>query len=203
MKWPVLFALLFTGVVLAREDSSEPASHNVNARYTIESVQLQSPAFKRISRSLRSEIDSLVGQKFDAAIVGIHQRVTHKLERGDTPEHVRVVYITSDRTIDNEPEVTKVRYHHKQGWTGGMEAGVQFGLTRVEVGVQSDADELLERYAGVNAGFSRPIGERVRAHFSFEAFHQQWNNATLQALQNAPTCRAFTANVTTWSRAFR
>jgi hypothetical protein len=191
MKWPTLFLVFATGVLVAREDTTLPVSQNVNARYTVESVELESPAFKRISRSLRSEIDSLVGQKFDPATVvelagkiraQIHKRVTHKIERGDSPDHVRVVYLTSDRPVEDEPEVTKLRYHHKQGWTGGLEAGMQFGRTRVEAGIQSDADELLERYAGINAGFSRPLGERVRAQFSFEAFHEQWNNATIDAL---------------------
>jgi hypothetical protein len=112
----------------------------------------------------------------------IHKRVTHKIERGDSPDHVRLVYLTSERPIEDDTEVTKIRYHHKQGWTGGLEGGVQLGRTRVEAGIQSDADELLERYAGVNAGFSRPIGEHMRAQFAFEAFHQQWNNATIDAL---------------------
>jgi hypothetical protein len=195
MKWPILFLVILPAVLAARQDTNEPSSQNVNARYTVESVQLHSPAFKRISRSLRNEIDSLVGQKFDPAIVTalagkiraqIHKRVTHKIERGDSPDHVRIVYLTSDRPVDDEPEVTKIRYHHKQGWTGGLEAGLQFGLTRVEVGIQSDADELLERYAGLNAGFSRPIGEHLRAQFSVEAFHQQWNNATIDALAMRP-----------------
>jgi hypothetical protein len=63
---------------------------------------------------------------------------------------------------------------------------MQFGSTRIQTGIQSDADELLERYAGVNAGISHPIGERVRAQFNFEAFHQQWNNETLRALETRP-----------------
>jgi hypothetical protein len=192
MKWPILFLVIASSAILAREDSSERSTQNVNARYTVESVQLQSPAFKRLSRSLRTEIDSLVGQKFDPAVVGelarkirtqIHKRVTHKIERGNTPEHVRLIYLASETPIQDQPEVTKVRYHHKQGWTGGVEAGMEFGPTRIEVGVQSDADELLERFAGVNAGFSTAFGDRVRAQFAFEAFHQQWNNATIEALR--------------------
>jgi hypothetical protein len=195
MKWPILFLVFAAGVAIAREDRTEPVSQNVNARYTVESVQLLTPPLKRISRSLRNEIDGLVGQKFDPALVvelagkirgEIHKRVSHKIERGDSPDHVRVVYLTSERPVEDEPEVTKLRYHHKQGWTGGLEAGLQFGRTRVEAGIQSDADELLERYAGVNAGFSRPIGEHLRAQFSFEAFHQQWNNATITALAERP-----------------
>jgi hypothetical protein len=195
MKWPIVFLGFAACIASAREDRTEPLSQNVNARYTVESVQLLSPSLKQISRSLRKEIDGLVGQKFDPAVVvdlagkirsEIHKRVTHKIERGDSPDHVKIVYLTSERPVEDEPEVTKVRYHHKQGWTGGLEAGLQFGRTRVEAGIQSDADELLERYAGINAGFSRPIGDHLRAQFSFEAFHQQWNNATIDALADRP-----------------
>jgi hypothetical protein len=190
-----LFLIAGSTLVHAREDRQERSLQNVNARYTVESVQLQSRAFKRISRSLRNEIDGLVGQKFDPAIVAelarkirsqIHRHVTHRIERGDNPEQVRVVYITSESPVDDTPEVTKVRYHHKQGWTAGLEAGFNIGRTRFNAGVQSDADELLERYAGVNAGISVPIGDRVRAQFSVESFHQQWNNATLEALEGRP-----------------
>ena len=56
---------------------------------------------------------------------------------------------------------------------------------RLEAGIQTDADELLERYAGVNAGVSVPAGDRVR-YFHFEAFHQQWNNTTIEALAARP-----------------
>src|SRR5687767_973569 len=61
MKWPIVFLVFAAGIGAAREDRTEPVSQNVNARYTVESVQLASPPLKRISRSLRSEIDALVG----------------------------------------------------------------------------------------------------------------------------------------------
>jgi hypothetical protein len=198
MKWPILFLAMLAGVAFARDTKtaeSDPAAHNVNTRYTVESVELQSRALTRISRSLRTEIDSLVGQKFDPAIVSelaskirsqIHKRVTHRIERGKAPESVRVVYAALERPLDDQPEVTKIRYHQKQGWTGGLGVGMQFGRARVQTGVQSDSDQLLERYAGVNAGMSYPIGDRVRAQFNFEAFHQQWNNETLRALESRP-----------------
>ena len=38
----------------------------------------------------------------------------------------------------------------------------------------------------MNAGVSVPAGDRVRAHFHFEAFHQQWNNTTIEALAARP-----------------
>jgi hypothetical protein len=195
---PILANIVLTGVSFGRESAngdSDPASLNVNSKYTVESVELQSRALARISRSLRAEIDSLVGRKFDPALVGelasklraqIHKRVTHSIQPGNAPEHIRVVFASSESPLDEEPKITKVRYHHRQGWTGGLGVGMQFGGTRVDLGVQSDADELLERYAGVNAGISQRISDRVRAHFNFETFHQQWNNATIRALEDRP-----------------
>lgn len=197
MKRLALFCLLLSAAAAKEPQHDEFSPNaNINARYTIESVELESPVFKRISRSLRSDIDSLVGQKFDPKLVSdlaarirteVHKRVTHKIERGDKPEHVRVIYTAEGRLIhEDDTAVTKLKYHHKQGWTGGLEAKLNFNETRVVFGIQSDADLLLERFAGINTGFTQPVGDHVRLHFDFDAFHQQWNRATLEALEQRP-----------------
>jgi outer membrane protein assembly factor BamA len=47
----------------------------------------------------------------------------------------------------------------------------------------SDADELDERYTGIEARYENAhlAGERVRLRFEFDTYHQQWNRNTLEA----------------------
>jgi hypothetical protein len=173
-----------------------PADGNVNSRYIVESVELLRITEKRVSRPLREELDSLIGRRFDPGIVTelagrlakeVRGAITHRVERGLQPEHVRLIFEGRQRRWDeDDAKVTKLAYHQKQGWTLGLEGGFDFGDNRIELGVQSDADRLLERYAGFNAGYSRRIGERVRLRFEFETFHQQWAPATEAALVGRP-----------------
>ena len=132
MKWPILFLVLLSGVLAAREDTtSRPRrmstratrskAFNSRVRHSSASAGRSEP--RSILSSVRSSIPRLWLSWPARSAAQIHKRVTHKIERGDSPEHVRVVYLTSDRPVDDEPEVTKIRYHHKQGWTGGLEAG--------------------------------------------------------------------------------
>ena len=194
MTWLVLLAAVCCLPLIAGRTDDPPLRElqNVNARYTVESVELESPAIQRLSRALRSRVDALVGHNFDPDTVSdlaqrireeVRRRVTHKIERGASPEYVRIIYFAEGRRLDeDQAELTKLKYHHKQGWTGGVGMGFDVGENRIEFGLQSDADTLLERYAGLNAGLYRRMGERVRAGVAFDAFHQQWNAATIEAL---------------------
>jgi hypothetical protein len=165
---------------------------NVNARYIVESVSFNDPIQKKISNGLRADIEGLIGQKFDPSVASdlakrIHKEVrlfvTHKIERGRQPDHVRLVYTAERRRWDEQDaEVTKLAYHSRQGWTGGLEGRFDFAGNGLKVGVQSDGDALLERFAGVNMGVTREIGQIARLKFDFETYHQQWNAATISAL---------------------
>jgi hypothetical protein len=191
----ILSILLAAPLLVGREPADETA--NVNSRYRIESVELGEPLQKkRLSRSLRADLDGLIGRQFDPEIVSdlatrihreVHLVVSHRVERGLQPEHVRVVYTSRPRRWDeDDARVTKLAYHQKQGWTGGVELGFDAGSNRFEFGVGSDADLLIERFAGFNAGYIRRFGERARFRFDFDATHQQWNRATLEALDARP-----------------
>src|SRR6478672_9965431 len=67
-----------------------------------------------------------------------------------------------------------------------VEAGFPVGPGQVKFGVQSDGDQLLERYAGINTMISVPVGQRMRVRFGLDSFHEQWNAATIQALNSEP-----------------
>jgi hypothetical protein len=190
------FLLLFAGVSLALLHAGEPAHENVNSRYIVEKVECLGFKLSRASLALRQEIDRLVGQRLDpVAVSGLAARlgtelraaVSHRVEKGEQPDHVRVIFEGRPRRWDEkDTEVTKLAYHMKQGWSGGVEADFHFGPNQIRVGVLSDADTLVERYAGVTAGYSVNLGDRVRVHFDLGAFHQQWANSTLVALESRP-----------------
>ena len=134
------------------------------------------------------------GPKFDPAAVDkissrlskeVHRKVERRLERGTKPEHVKVV-LSAPRVFEADADVTKLAYHSKHGWTGGVQSDFDLKGLEFRAGVQSDSDRLLERFAGYNLGISRRVGDRVRVRFDFESFHQQWNATTLRALDEHP-----------------
>src|SRR5688572_22063194 len=95
----VLFLVALLGACCLR---AEDEPDNINSKYTVESVAvLPESAGKRISSALQSEIDALIGQKFDPATADkvrnriseqLHRKVERIMERGDKPEHVKVIY---------------------------------------------------------------------------------------------------------------
>src|SRR5258708_25002102 len=182
-------SLLWCGT---QDDRNLNIVENVNSRYTIESVDLAPPDRQKLSRQLREDLDKLIGQKFEQSVVdNLATRirrdiraagVTAKISRGDKPEQIKITFEARHRKLEEDADLTKFSYSSKQGWTGGVETGFHFAGSQLVVGVQSDGDQLLERYAGVNARISIPIGTRVRARFAIESFHEQWNQATVDAL---------------------
>ena len=187
----VLF-LYPTALVFGDTDRNEAPSDNVNSRYTVESVGLSVKEKEKLSKQLKEDLEKLVGEKFEQRLVDSLARrirkelhaasVKPKLSRGKDPEHVKVEFETRPRKLEEDADLTKFSYHSQQGWTGGAEVSLDAGPGQVIFGIQSDGDELLERYAGINTRVSMPIGERVQVRFAFESFHEQWNQATLDAL---------------------
>ena len=176
---------------------SAGVADNVNSRYTIESVDFEGELDRnKFSDKLRDDLQKLVGEKYDQSSVdGLMRRlqgefrrrkITHRIGRGDKQDYVKLVFEGSRRRIDEDATVSKLAYHSKQGWTGGLEIDADLKGSRLAFGIQSDGDELLERYAGINASYSQGIGDRAKLRFQFESFHQQWNRATLLALDQAP-----------------
>ena len=177
---------------------SDPQQQNVNSQYTVESVRLAGRLQKKLSRNLRRDVESLVGQRFDPQLVQklaermgrqVHVVVAHRLERGKCARTgPRASSYGSEQKPwqDDQTRVTKLAYHQKQGVSGGVQVGFEVAGTRFEGGVLSDADTLLEREAGFNVGVSRRIGDRVKIRFEFEGLHQQWNPATETALLAHP-----------------
>jgi len=165
---------------------------NVNSRYTVESIQINGEQESHLPRALRAELKRLIGDKFrPSALEDLTTRirrelrarsVIQKLERGSAPQQVRVVLEVNYTKHKVDATPTHLAYHSRQGLTGDAMAT----LEGFKVGVVTSADDSVERYSGLVAGYDRTLGDdRVRAGFQFEAYHQQWNAATLQALSDS------------------
>jgi hypothetical protein len=168
---------------------------NVNSRYIVESVELD-PLSKtaRLSNALQEELKNLVGTKVDNEILNTLckriaedlkiKSVSSKVKRGETPEHVKVVFDTHTRSISLNTRLTKLIFHSKQGWTGEGEAVVETAGNEFAFGLVSDGDELLERFSGVRASYRRAnLGsKRLRFVFDYESFHEQWSRLSENAL---------------------
>ena len=166
---------------------------NVNSRYTVESISLSAPAM-RLSTSLRSDLDRVVGEKLDHPYLEqlalrikkeLHvSDVAVKVAKGTSPEHVMVTFeITKGREQNFDLSVAKFLYHSTEGWNGEADATTRAAGNTFTFGVVSDNDVLVERYSGVRARFERKgLGtDRVGVSFEFDSFHDQWNSATVAA----------------------
>jgi hypothetical protein len=187
MKVALLVALLSVVAFCNQEKDV-----NVNSRYTVESVEVKSVRKNRLTQTLKDELKALVGQKLDHDILeNLAQRirtelrerkVIPKVQRGTKPLFVKVRFETRERL---DLAVPSFVYHSKEGWSGALDANNAIGDNEFGFGIVSDGDREIERYAGIRARFRRnSLGtEHLRLHFDFESYHQQWNRATLQALE--------------------
>jgi hypothetical protein len=197
MKYAWLGCLLWGSLAIAGVPQSEI---NVNSRYTIESVQLSGAEESRISAGLRREISRLAGEKLNPFLLEDLARrirrelevraVTHQLLRGETPEHVKVVFEVKGSPRRYELTIPTFLYHARQGWSAAVEGTIQMSDHRLSAGIVSDGDALAERFAGVNARYeNRRVAGSDRLGFRFlaETYHQQWNQATRLAADSAGT----------------
>lgn len=189
MKRLPIAALLFAAALPAWNQESEV---NVNSRYTVESVELDGVRESKLSRDLREELQRKIGEKYDQqSFEDLRGRirtelrprsVVLRLTRGTRPETIRVIYEVTRRQLERlDTSRSKVAYHSKEGWTGDLtvEAGP------VILGVTSNNDDLIERFAGLRVGFAKKhlFSDRVQFRFVFEGFHEQWDGATIAALE--------------------
>src|ERR1700730_3280912 len=98
MKFKLITFVVFGASLWAgnQQPVIEPLAFNINSRYTVESVELSREIDTRISRSLRQDLQRLIGEKFNSAALNnmarrirdeLHVRmVTHRLLRGNNPE---------------------------------------------------------------------------------------------------------------------
>ena len=180
------------------DDAKIAEELNVNSRYIIENVRVSSSALNvNISDPLRTDLDKVVGSKFDdSALKSLADRIRKELHvsdvavkviRGSEPDHVIVNFeVTKQRDQNFDLSVAKFVYNSKEGWTGDGSATTTVHGNSFTVGLLSDGDSLVERFAGVRAKFERKSlwTKRLQVRFEFDDYHEQWNRATL--LQASP-----------------
>ncbi|MGQ9634444.1 MAG: BamA/TamA family outer membrane protein [Bryobacteraceae bacterium] len=173
---------------------------NVNSKYRIESVEISGGSKTEISRGLRADLESLVGQSFcQESLDRLARRlkrelnarvVSPKISKGIQPEQVSVLLEVKGREpVDRfNLSLPKSIYHSRQGWSGILEAKINAGDSIFSAGLVSDGDALPERFAGVRAGYqnTRVGTDHLRLKFQFASYHQQWDPRTLQTLAKSP-----------------
>jgi surface antigen Omp85-like protein len=191
MRFLWLASILWSSLLLAGTPEQDL---NVNTRYTVESVELAGDNPPGISTGLRGELTRLVGAKLNPAALDdlatrirqeLHVRaVTHRLLRGQTPEHVRVVFVVRGTPAKFEASVPKLVYRSDGGVSGLVEGTATVGSHAFTFGGVSDGDDLAERYSGIVARYEdkRLGSDRVRFRLDFESYREQWNPSTVDAL---------------------
>lgn len=190
-----------TPVVVAQEFLARDvaAEANANTRYVIEAVKITGETGLKLSRSLQSGLQHLVGSHFDPAkldeLAGqmrkeLHLKsVTPHLVRGAHPDMVEVDFEAHRRLVAFEVTLPRFLYHSRQGWSAeGNASATVAGDNRFTFGLISDGDTLTERYAGTSASYENThVGsDRVHLSFEFDQLHELWNGATLDAIERDP-----------------
>ncbi|MGE5360760.1 MAG: BamA/TamA family outer membrane protein [Bacteroidales bacterium] len=195
----LIFLLLAAPGVAAAQHHDEPQAENVNSRYTVESVSLAGVEDSSVSKTLRDDMQKLVGQKFDQAAANkLADRLREELKgysvdvkvgRGTEPEHVKVTFQV-ERRYNRRFDVSTplVTYYENTGWSGAIDLGGETHHNYFSAGLVGNADELLERYAGYRLRYEhRRVGtEKVRLGVEFAQYHETFEQPTQDALVTMP-----------------
>ncbi len=190
MRFAWLASMVWCSLLVA---GSPEQDINVNTRYTVESVDVAGDN-SGISTGLRSELSRLVGAKLNPSALDdlatrirreLHVRaVTHRLLRGRTPEHVRVVFEVRGTPAKFEASVPKLVYRTDGGFSGLVTGTATVGWQAFTLGAVSDGDDLAERYTGFMARYEdkRLESDRIRFRVDFESYRDEWSQATVNAI---------------------
>ena len=206
MKLALLILALAAATLFGQPDAADTTDEtpaqtqtdlNVNSRYTIESIGFTGEHHYRLSTSAIQEMQRLIGSKLSTdAVMRLAGRirndlrahdVTFKLARGGAPESVKVLLAVEQGGNNFDLSIPKFAYNSTQGWTAVGEATATIGANAITVGALTDGDTLAERFSGVKLKYNRLslANNRVRLAFEFDAFHEQYDHATLNALDGS------------------
>jgi hypothetical protein len=187
--------------LVARISDDTDLTENINARYTVESVEIEGPS-DEVSQELRDDLQKLVGRRLDTdEAERLQERlegelsgrdVARRISKGSESGRIRVVFeVFETPWIRFAPTGSKLVYHAQQGWSGVLDIPMSSSRSRhrFTAGIAfNDIDALIEEYSGFRLAFeSRLIGtERLGARFEFSRYNQTWEDATLSALPLSP-----------------
>ena len=176
---------------------------NVNARYIVERVEIRGDADDDLGQELRDALYALAGRPLDSEeadrletrlkeALPDHE-VSRRAVRGSQPGQISLVFelnkAESARWIPFEQPTSKFVYHSKHGWGGYFSLPLGSRNVRLTPIVAIDnADDLIEEYSGFALRFeSRNLGtERLGASLEWSIFDQDWEPATLAAIELNP-----------------
>ena len=187
--------------LVGRISDDTDLSENINARYVVESVEIEGPS-SDVSQQLRDDLQKLVGRRLDTDEADrLKDRlerelpgrdVARRISKGSQAGRIRVVFeVFEEPWIRFLPPKSKLVYHAQQGWSGVLDIPMSSSRSRhrFTAGVVfNDIDDLIEEYSGFRLAFeSRVIGtERLGARLEFSRYNQTWEDATLSALPFNP-----------------
>ncbi len=180
---------------------------NINARYTVESVEIRGIPEDDISRGLRDRLQGLVGGRLDPDdaddLIGRLEAekpgydVSRRISRGSRRGQIHVVF-EFERTerlrwIPFAQSRSKFVFHSDEGVGAVHDIPIGGGDHRVTLGWAADNnDDLVEEYSGGRVRFeTRHIGtDRVGASLELSGFHNDWRLETVAALAANPAIPA-------------
>ena len=191
-------------IFLVASIDDQNVESNVNARYTVESVEITGVPESRLSKGLRDDLHALVGKRLDPEKAEeLDKRIAGELpdydvkrqtSKGNQAGQIRLVFeITEGESlqwIHFAPSRSEILYHTDQAWSGALDIPMGGRNTRVVLGFAfGNDDHLIEEYGGI--GFrieSRKLGTR-RLGMSFELSEDRetWQPSTLAALEADPS----------------
>ncbi len=189
--------------VIARISDDGSLVQNINARYIVESVEIQGIPEADISRSLRDRLQGLVGRRLDHdeadELIDLLEderpgfSVERRISRGSERGRIRVAFEFSEREgtrwIPFTPTRSKFVYHSEQGWSGALDIPMGGRNHRVTAGFSfSNNDDLVEEYSGVRVAFEsrRLATDRLGARMEIARYNNTWRDQTLLALAADP-----------------
>lgn len=184
--------------ICIKADDRAPET-NANEKYTVEGIKFAGIDEAKISKPLREDAQKLVGAKYSEKsaneIAGRLREelkkynVQLKIEKGSQPEQVLVIFEFEKR---HEYPINATGdmfvYHSKEGVSGAFEIPINTHHNVFTFGMVTDADSLLERYAGYWFRYEHlKLGtDKVRLRMDFETYHESFNAATIRALEESP-----------------
>lgn len=174
---------------------------NINAQYTVESVEFDGVPRSQVSDGLSTDIQKMVGQRLDnkqaeqlrdrlAAELKPGYQILWRVRRGTQSQRVKIVYRA--RRVPWIPSRTRepfLVYHSKEGFSGAIGQRLfRQNDTTINWEIANNADELVERYAGWRLGFeSLRLGtDRLGVRLDYSIYRAQWERQTIEAQQSAP-----------------
>jgi hypothetical protein len=194
---PLLHAAALAALFCAALRCQDPDATdiNVNARYTVESVEVAPQAkFAKLSRQLQQDLKNLVGKNLDNdRLKELAKRICDELQvakaepkvsKGEQAETVKVVFQPEGHSISVSANNPKFMYHSQLGFNTQVEISTRRGRNTFSAGYANDGDELVERFEGFRAKYRRAAlgSERIELGFEWDAYHQQWSPQTVNEL---------------------